>query len=77
MTTKLVWFGNFEFGYFDKSGDKYPCVLVHKIDEKVWVDESEIEDYMAVNNHDSWMIPEECKGFEIFYTKTFMKELSL
>jgi hypothetical protein len=76
MTTKLVWFGNFEFGDFDKCGDKFPCVLIHSIVEKVYIEEDEIEDFMEVNKHDSWMIPSIWQG-ELFYSKQFMKELSL
>ena len=79
MTTKLVWFGNFESGYFDKNNDKYPCVIVHSIAEKVnfnYEHIDEIEEYMTENHYDSYLIPSEWK-WEVFYSQTFMKELSL
>jgi hypothetical protein len=75
MTAKLVLFGNFEFGDFAKGNDRYPCTIIHSIDEKVYIEEDEIEDFMAINNHDGWLVPSECKG-ELLYSKQFMKELS-
>lgn len=75
MATELVWFGEFEFGDFDKCGDKFPCAIIHEIVEKVYIDESEVEDFMQINCHESWMIPSQWKG-EVFYSKRFFKELS-
>jgi len=78
MSTKLVWFGNFESGDFDKEGDKYPCVIIHRIDEKVnfnYEHLDEIDDYMVENHYDSYLIPSDWKH-EVFFSKTFMKELS-
>ena len=76
MTTKLVLFGDFEFGDFKKGNDLYPMLIVHRINEKVYIEEDEIEDFREINNHDSWYIPDIWTG-EVMYSKRFMKELSL
>ena len=76
MSAKLVLFGSFEFGELRKGKDEYPMLIIHKIAEKVYIEEDEIEDFMEINHHDSWFIPELWKD-EVVYSKTFMKELSL
>ena len=76
MTTKLVVFGNLEFGDFKKGDDLYPMLIIHNIVEKVYIEEDEIEDFREINNYDSWYVPDLWKG-EVMYSKCFMKELSL
>ena len=76
MSKQLVLFGNFETGYFTKGNDRYPFLIVHRVDEKVYIEADEVEDFMEINKHDSWFIPELWQ-YEVVYSKTFMKELSL
>lgn len=63
-----IWFGNIEFGDFQKGHDSYPCALVHRINEKAMLTEKEADDYMVQHHHDAYLIPSLYKG-EIYYAK--------
>jgi hypothetical protein len=69
-------FGNIEVGDFVRGNDRYPCAIIHSINEKMYIEEDEIEDFMVINKHDGYLVPSEWK-FEVFYSKSFMKELSI
>lgn len=63
-----VWFGNIEFGEFIKGNDHFNCAIVHKIQAKLFMDESEADDFMVENNYDAYLIPKIYNG-EIYYDK--------
>lgn len=63
-----VWFGRIDFGDFVKGHDSYPCALIHKIQEKAMLNESEADDYMVKHHYDSYLIPSLYKG-EIYYAE--------
>lgn len=63
-----VWFGNIEFGEFIKGNDHFNCAIVHKIQAKLFMDESEADDFMVENHYDAYLIPKIYNG-EIYYDK--------
>jgi hypothetical protein len=68
MENTQVWFGVFEFGDFEKCGDKFPCAIIRRLDAKLMMDPSQADDYMVANHYDSYLIPKEFNG-EIYYSR--------
>ena len=68
MKTTQVWFGIFEFGDFEKNGDKFPCALIHRVDAKLMMNPEQADEYMTENNYDAYLIPKDFQG-EIYYSE--------
>jgi hypothetical protein len=68
MKTTQVWFGVFEFGDFEKCGDKFPCALIRRIDAKLIMDPDQADDYMTEHHYDAYLIPKQFDG-EIYYSE--------
>lgn len=64
---KQIWFGIFEFGDFEKCGDKFPCAIIRRIDAKLMMDSSLADNYMVENHYDAYLVPSEFNG-EIYYS---------
>ena len=62
-----VWFGEFEFGDFQKGNDLYPLTIIHRLDDIKRLAEDDIEDY-ACQMGVEWLVPAEYDG-EIVYAK--------
>ena len=69
-----VIFGHMEHGTFNIANDEYPIVIIHRIDERIEIDEDDIESYMDMRKHDSYLVPSQFNG-EILFSKSFFKGL--
>ena len=56
--------------------DQDQIAIVHSIDEKLSMQEDEVDDYMVMHNYDSYLIPSRFKGM-IVYSQYFVKENNL
>lgn len=68
MKTTQVWFGIFEFGDFEKCGEKFPCALIHRVDAKLLMDPDKADDYMLEQQYDAYLVPSQYEG-EIYYSE--------
>jgi len=67
-TMQVVLFGNFEFGEFVKSDDKFPCALIHEIQDMQVMSEIQADECMLKNNYSGYLIPALFDG-EIYYSE--------
>jgi hypothetical protein len=65
---RVVLFGNFEFGEFVKSDDRFPCALIHEIQDQQVMTELDAEEHMHKHNYSGYLIPSIFDG-EIYYTE--------
>lgn len=68
MKKTQVWFGIFEFGDFEKCGDKFPCAIIRRVDARLLMDADQADDYMMENNYDAYLVPSQFQG-EIYYAE--------
>jgi hypothetical protein len=72
MSNPLVWFGEFEFGHFVKEGaygmEKFPCAIIHSIDDQQYMTELEADDYMVKHSYAGYLISSQFKG-EVYYSE--------
>ena len=61
---KEVWFGRMTHGTFSIGGDETPMVIIHKIEEAIFMDPDDVEEHLE--NHDSYLIPDEFTGEVVF-----------
>ena len=69
---QVVLFGNFEFGDFVKSDDKFPCAIVHEIQDMQVMSEVQADEYMHKNHYSGYLIPKLYDG-EIYYAEGAQK----
>ena len=74
MKHTMVWYGHMTHGTFTVGGDDTPMVIVHSIDERAIMDPADVDEYMASQGHDSYLIPDEFTG-EVVFSQSFFKEL--
>jgi hypothetical protein len=67
MTEPIVWFGNFEFGEFVKSDDRFPCALIHDLQHQQAMTEEEADAFMIKHHYAGYLIPSKFDG-EIYYS---------
>lgn len=67
-TMRVVLFGNFSFGDFVKGNDRYPCAIIHEVQDQRVMAEDEADDYMVANHFDGYLIPAVFQG-EIYHSK--------
>jgi hypothetical protein len=61
---KEVWFGRMTHGTFSIGGDETPMVIIHKIEEAIFMDPDDVEEHLE--NHDSYLIPDDFTGEVVF-----------
>ena len=69
---QTVLFGNFEFGEFVKGQDKFPCAIVHEIQDMQVMSEIQADEFMTSNHYDGYLIPKLFNG-EIYYAEGAQK----
>jgi len=74
MKHTMIWYGHMTHGAFTVGGDDTPMVIVHSIDERAIMDPADVDEYMASQGHDSYLIPDEFTG-EVVFSQSFFKEL--
>ena len=74
MKHTLILFGDMTHGTFTVGGDDAPMVIVHSINERAIMDPADVDEYMASQGHDSYLVPDEFTG-EIVFSQSFFKEL--
>jgi hypothetical protein len=74
MKHTLILFGEMEHGTFTVGGDDTPMVIVHSIDERAIMDPADVDEYMASQGHDSYLVPDEFTG-EVVFSQSFFKGL--
>ena len=72
---QVVLFGNFEFGDFVKSDDKFPCAIVHDIEDMQVMSEIQADEHMLKHNYGGYLIPKLFDG-EIYYAVGAIKHES-
>lgn len=75
MNNLETWFGKMEHGTFLIGKDESPIVIIHRIDEKIVIDEDDIEPYMESRGYDSYLVPSEFTG-EVVFSPSFLKGLA-
>lgn len=61
---KEIWFGRMTHGTFTIGGDETPMVIIHKIEETIFMDPENVEEHLQ--KHDSYLIPDEFTGEVVF-----------
>lgn len=74
MIYTMILFGDMTHGAFTVGGDDTPMVIVHSIDERAIMDPADVDEYMASQGHDSYLIPDEFTG-EVVFSQSFFKGL--
>jgi hypothetical protein len=75
MNIVETWFGQMTHGTFHIGNDENPIVIVDSIDERIVIDEDDIESYMDKRGYDSYVIPSEFIG-QIVFSQSFFKGLT-
>ena len=75
MNNLETWFGKMEHGTFRIGEDENPLVIIYRIDERITIDEDDIESYMESRGHDSYVTPSEFTG-EIVFAPSFLRGLA-
>jgi hypothetical protein len=75
MNNVETWFGHMTHGTFRVGEDESPLVIIHRIDERITIDEDDIESYMYSRGYDSYVIPSEFTG-EIVFAPSFLRGLA-
>ena len=74
MKHTMILFGGMTHGTFTVGGDDAPMVIVYSIDERVFMDPADVDEYMASQGHDSYLVPDEFTG-EVVFSQSFFKGL--
>jgi hypothetical protein len=74
MKHTLILFGEMEHGTFTVWGYDAPMVIVHSINERAIMDPADVDEYMAAQGYDSYLIPDEFTG-QVVFSQTFFKGL--
>jgi len=61
---KEVWFGRMTHGTFRVGEDETPMVIIHKIEEAIFMDPEDVEEHLE--NHDSYLILDDFTGEVVF-----------
>lgn len=70
-----TWFGQMTHGTFRIGEDENPLVIIYRIDERITIDEDDIESYMEYRGYDSYVTPSEFTG-EIVFAPSFLRGLA-
>ena len=70
-----VWFGQMEFGRFNKEDDWFEMCVIHDIAEKLMMEDNDnlIEDYMESNGYGGYFIPSQFDG-EVVFTNQYVRD---
>jgi len=74
MKHTMCWFGNMTHGTFTIGGDENPMVIVHSIEERAIMDPADVDEYMAAQGYDSYLVPDEFTG-EVVFSQLFFEGL--
>ena len=74
MKHTMILFGDMTHGTFTVGGDDTPMVIVHSIEERAIMDPTDVDEYMASQGHDSYLVPDEFTG-EVVFSQSFFKGL--
>jgi hypothetical protein len=70
----MILFGGMTHGTFTVGDDDTPMVIVNSIEERAIMDPADVDEYMASQGYDSYLIPDEFTG-EVVFSQSFFKGL--
>ena len=71
-----VWFGSMTHGSFNVGHDDLePMVVIHSIDERLFMPANDADDYMAEHGYDSYVMPSIFTG-SIVFSKAYVRSVT-